>query len=472
MTSKIGLHINAITDGSAMRDFILEARPVVVKTLDLQVPFWEEIKRHYPGLLLIGRWYIHHQPLEHPEAEAEHLAWQLTHNPLKNIADAWEGYNEPSVGKLVELAKFDKRMAEILHSEGMKYVACSWSTGVPDIPDWQRPELHEALRVADYIGVHEYNAPRMDDPRGVTWLTLRYRRWYPDLPDDCKKPLLITECGIDSGSPPSWDPHGQGGWRSFTDETGYMGQLAWYDEELQQDDYVVGATPFLWGTRDPTWHTFDFTPALVTALQQHILTEGVQPQPPDPTPEGWVNITDQLPTHPTLEYGRRPVSDVDTIVIHHSATSAETTPEAIANWHVWGKTAHKKEWPGIGYHLLVYADGTVYQVNDLATHSNQAGKDWNHRSIGVCLVGNFMKKPPPDAQLQAAHKVLEQAIDIIGHGVTIKGHKEVGSTECPGDTYDKWHDALFDGVPPGTDWRALYEAAVEKLAQVRAIVGG
>lgn len=287
MPSKLGVHINFITEADAMRDFILNARPVVVKTLHHDAVFWQEIKTEYPELLLIGRRYLESQPLSDPAGDAEDLARRILAMSTAHICDAWEGYNETPRGNLEPLCRFDRRLAELLHEAGSKYVAGSWSVGVPDIPDWHRPEMRDALRVADYIGVHEYCAPRMDDPRGLDagdpttgWFVLRYRKWYPTLPLDCQKPLLITECGIDSGAA-HWDPGGQGGWRSFTDAQGYMEQLAWYDQILRRDDYVAGATIFCWGTLDPVFDSYDLSGEMVGLLTGH-LAEQVEPTPPPP----------------------------------------------------------------------------------------------------------------------------------------------------------------------------------------------
>lgn len=148
----------------------------------------------------------------------------------------------------------------------------------------------DALRLADYIGVHEYCAPRMDDPRGLDthnptegWFVLRYRKWYPMLPPDCQKLLLITECGIDSGAV-HWDPGGHGGWRSFTDAEGFLEQLSWYDQILQRDSYVAGATVFCWGTLDPAWDSYDISGRMVGLLASHILQQRPEP-PPQPPPE-------------------------------------------------------------------------------------------------------------------------------------------------------------------------------------------
>jgi len=305
MPSKLGVHINFITEADAMRDFILQARPVVVKTLHHDALFWQEIKAELGATgqspLLIGRRFVESQPLSNPTGEAETMARGILDMSTAHICDAWEGYNEAPRSKLEPRCRFDRRLAELLHEEGLKYVAGSWSVGVPDIPDWQEPEMLDALRVADYIGVHEYCAPRMDDPRGLDtstdplsgWFTLRYRKWYPTLPPDCQKPVLITECGIDSGAC-HWDPGAQGGWRSFTDAQGYLEQLVWYDQILQQDECVAGATIFCWGTLDPTWDTFDLRGEMVELLANYLKEQVGPPPPPPPPPGGLEGLRERL----------------------------------------------------------------------------------------------------------------------------------------------------------------------------------
>jgi hypothetical protein len=294
MPSKLGVHVNHITDADGIRDFILNARPAVVKTVHHDAVFWTEIKAEYPELLLIGRKYCERQPLSDPEGEAEDLVGWILDSSVTTIYDTWEGYNEVSRTRREGLYRFDRRMAEILHENGLTYVAGSWSVGVPHIPDWLEPGMLDVLRVADYIGVHEYCAPRMDSefelyptdpdiqPEVGGYFTLRYRHWYPTLPADCRKPLLITECGIDSGAC-HWDPGGQGGWRSFTDAEGYLEQLQWYDRYLREDDYVVGATIFCYGNLDPTWETYDIGGDAVGLLADYLVA-GVEPPPPPPPP--------------------------------------------------------------------------------------------------------------------------------------------------------------------------------------------
>ncbi len=79
-----------------------------------------------------------------------------------------------------------------------------------------------------------------------------------------------------------------------------------------------------------------------------------------------VGLVDKLPKHPTLppyEPRSRPIS---MIVIHHTDTTRTTTVQT-AQYHVYGERRDfngnliKAQWPGVGYHFLVGADGVIYQ---------------------------------------------------------------------------------------------------------------
>jgi len=291
MPSKLGIHINFISRADELMRFILYARPAVVKTLHHDRIFWEHIKREAPEVLLVGRYYFEEQPLEDPVAAANDVAQKILSTSTAHVYDVWEGYNEIPRSMLKARCEFDVALAEILHGQDIKYACGSWSVGVPDIEDWARPEMLEALRAADYIAVHEYCAPTMNDPRGMDgpnegWFTLRYRKWWYAIPDPAlRKPVIITECGIDSGAA-HWEVYGHGGWRSFTDEEGYLEQLKWYDEHLRRDHFVVGATIFCCGNLDPRWESYDLTGEMLSMLGDYIISvSDEEPPPPPPPPE-------------------------------------------------------------------------------------------------------------------------------------------------------------------------------------------
>ncbi len=156
------------------------------------------------------------------------------------------------------------------------------------------------------------------------------------------------------------------------------------------------------------------------------------------------NMVDKLPTHNTKRYGNRPRSDIQTLVVHHSAVPPTVGPKRIAEYHV-----NSLDWPGVGYHFLVGDDGVIYQGNEVTTVSFHAAKV-NPRGVGICFLGNFSKDVPPSAQLQSgAHLVawLMQELDLELD--MVKGHQEFMATACPGNQWlsgKKWKQMLRQQV--------------------------
>ncbi len=136
-----------------------------------------------------------------------------------------------------------------------------------------------------------------------------------------------------------------------------------------------------------------------------------------------IDITAELPTHPTRKYRRRALRDIKRIVIHHSATDTGT-PEAFARYHV-----EKQGWPGCSYHYVITKAGLVYKCQEASAityHAAGANKD----SLGVCMVGNFDNYDPPLVQLRAC---MELCISLC-HAYGIPGERVIGHREVPGTT--------------------------------------
>jgi N-acetyl-anhydromuramyl-L-alanine amidase AmpD len=135
----------------------------------------------------------------------------------------------------------------------------------------------------------------------------------------------------------------------------------------------------------------------------------------------------KLCTHESKQYQTRPPNAIKTLVIHHSAVPPRVGPQQVAAYHV-----NRLDWPGVGYHFLVGADGIIYQANSVETISYHAA-NVNPRGVGICFLGDFTKEVPPSPQLLAgAHLVawLMQELNIALDEV--KGHKELMGTACPG----------------------------------------
>jgi len=181
-------------------------------------------------------------------------------------------------------ARFEAERVRVMATYGLRAAVGGFATGTPE---WEQfahflPAIESAYQHGGVLTLHEYSAPTMDygvgsalpersahSDRGV--LTLRYRWWYEEvlIPRGLVVPLVISEAGIDGMIRNHPGPEGRG-WRDFADywrkqglgrdkRKVYIRQLAWYDRELQQDDYVIGCTIFTAGAQSSSWATFDIT---------------------------------------------------------------------------------------------------------------------------------------------------------------------------------------------------------------------
>jgi hypothetical protein len=200
----------------------------------------------------------------------------------------WEGHNEPvwtDEEGMGWYGQFEVERMQLMADLGLKCVLGNFATGTPDLALWPAflPALQVARQHQALLGLHEYGWPWMwwmtgkyqldpnNDEGDEGWTTLRYRKIYRQhlIPNGLGDvPLVITECGIDPGVSPKPPGLSGGAWRLLgglwsqqnnepDKEDYYFRQLAWYDEELQKDDYVVGATIFTWGNFGPPWLHFD-----------------------------------------------------------------------------------------------------------------------------------------------------------------------------------------------------------------------
>jgi hypothetical protein len=202
--------------------------------------------------------------------------------------DAWEAYNEPvadTADKMKRLADFEAERTRILGEQGIRSVVGNFGAGQPPLELWPefKPALEAIRQYNGYLGLHEYSAPVMQFRSGALqlagepdqgdegWLTLRYRKVYRQqlIPMGFGDiPTLITECGVDGLVQPRPGPPEAKGWLDFVetwlanglrdDPPGvYMDQLIWYDQNLQQDDYIKGAAIFLAASNDKRWDSYD-----------------------------------------------------------------------------------------------------------------------------------------------------------------------------------------------------------------------
>ncbi|OQY26299.1 MAG: hypothetical protein B6I38_11605 [Anaerolineaceae bacterium 4572_5.1] len=134
----------------------------------------------------------------------------------------------------------------------------------------------------------------------------------------------------------------------------------------------------------------------------------VQPKPPLEIPVHIENISASLPANPNLPpYGTRPESAISRFILHHSATPPQVTPQRIAEYQTSQASTPR---PGIACHFCVKDDGTIYQTQELSTVCNHSGP-YSADSVGICLIGNFTRTPPPQKQLDATSLLLAMQVE-------------------------------------------------------------
>ena len=122
----------------------------------------------------------------------------------------------------------------------------------------------------------------------------------------------------------------------------------------------------------------------------------------------------------------------DYIIVHCAATkpSMDIDIKTIDSWH------RKRGFFSAGYHYVLTRNGTV-QIGRKLDEVGGHAKGFNHRSIGICLVGgvseddhtiaenNFTKE-----QWVELEKLIEELIRTFPSAKVI-GHNQVSKKDCP-----------------------------------------
>lgn len=122
---------------------------------------------------------------------------------------------------------------------------------------------------------------------------------------------------------------------------------------------------------------------------------------------------------------------IDKIIVHCTATPAgrEVTVADVKAWH------KARGFRTIGYHYLVYLDGTVHagrRESEVGAHC--LGQ--NARSIGVCYVGGLdaATGEPRDTRTPAQRRALRELVGSLRRrypNATVHGHREFAAKACP-----------------------------------------
>jgi len=148
------------------------------------------------------------------------------------------------------------------------------------------------------------------------------------------------------------------------------------------------------------------------------------------TPDGKVGpatMAKLLSNRTMLKKSKRRITE---IIVHCTATP-EGRPHTVDDIRRW----HKQQgWSDIGYHYLVYLDGTVHEgrdVNLIGAHCN----GHNANSIGVCYVGGSdsngnAKDTRTQEQKEGLVRLLRELRELYP-SAKIYGHRNFSNKSCP-----------------------------------------
>ena len=121
----------------------------------------------------------------------------------------------------------------------------------------------------------------------------------------------------------------------------------------------------------------------------------------------------------------------DMVIIHHTGNPYDDDLNA--------KQIHashlQQGWSGCGYHYIVRKNGTIELGRpEWAIGSHAYG--YNMESIGVHVCGNFELAEPTPQQIESTSYLIGWLCDkygLIPTEDTVKGHRDLMATACPGE---------------------------------------
>lgn len=150
-----------------------------------------------------------------------------------------------------------------------------------------------------------------------------------------------------------------------------------------------------------------------------------------------------------LEYPEK----ISKIVIHHTASTKGLEDPKTAVRNIYYFHAVSRGWGDIGYNYIIDQQGNIYEGRyggDGVVGGHASGN--NIGSIGIAVLGNFEDNDVPEPVIKSLTALIKAKtdqyhIDPLGfssfRGKTIPniiGHRDVGSTRCPGQK-------LYDQIP-------------------------
>jgi hypothetical protein len=168
------------------------------------------------------------------------------------------------------------------------------------------------------------------------------------------------------------------------------------------------------------------------------------------------------------------------ITIHHSAKYSHSMGSASASNVGQSirliQTVHMRDedYGDIGYHYLIDPAGRIWQGRSLewqGAHAGGADGVNNVGNIGICVLGDYSTARPDGRALDALETLLD---DLCAEQriprERVFGHREMRSTECPGDRLMDWVLAYAHRQETPTKMARAARSQTQKSASVPTAV--
>jgi hypothetical protein len=169
---------------------------------------------------------------------------------------------------------------------------------------------------------------------------------------------------------------------------------------------------------------------------------------------------DLVPPRSAPAYGA-----VQVAVVHHTESSNAYTPAQAATQVLAIARFHRdtRRWNDVGYNFLVDRYGTIYEGRAGGVELPVIGahaQGFNGLTTGISVLGSFMDQQAPQAAVDAVARLIAWKLPVHGAPVSgaaavvsgggslsrfpsgarvtlerISGHRDVGSTDCPGTRF-------------------------------------
>lgn len=137
-------------------------------------------------------------------------------------------------------------------------------------------------------------------------------------------------------------------------------------------------------------------------------------------------------------------------VIHHTAMSNDTLQDYPATVRsIWSLHTYTNKWGDIGYNYLIDNYGNIYEGRAGGNNAIGAHCSKNSGTIGISVMGTYIDTVPSYAAILNLEELLAwkcidsniDPLDTVYHATsnlnlpTICGHRDVKTTECPGEAF-------------------------------------